>query len=59
MNSIVHVVETNQKPKGDPSDPHYVVPMPVFYRQDSFSQLANNDTRRYVKGDITYNIKLD
>lgn len=59
MNSIVYVIDKDVQPRGDPTDPRYKVPNPMVYRRDSLTQLATNDTRRYVRGDLTYNIKID
>ena len=60
MNTIVHVMPYKHPKPGGSSDPHSKKQAPIIYRKDSIVQLAQNDTRRYVQGDmITYNKKVD
>lgn len=63
MNSIVLAVlpKSEVKPRNqNPNDPRYEKPRPILYRRDSLTQLANNDTRRYIKDKVLpHNIKID
>jgi len=52
MNNIVCVIK-------DPSVRPEAEVRPIFYRRNSLTQLMANDTRRYVKDDVTYDVRVD